>query len=138
MINGIPTPVKTPKKKLVPNVNAAARALFQDPNGDTELIAPSPRRGRKNKRYNGFSLESFKAEEDHGAPVQIFTDSRDKVPEVDTSESNPFIDQPAIGDGSRTKRLAGGTKRRKVTGERRVDPQVAAAIKNDEGMVYVL
>ena len=138
MIEGIPTPVKTPKKKHVPNVNAAARALFQDANDDTELIAPSPRRGRKNKRYNGFSLESFKAEEENGGRVQIFTDNRDKVPELDTSESNPFIDYPANVDNPRAKKLAGGSKRRKISGEKRVDPQVEQAIKNDEGMVYVL
>ena len=138
MVEGIPTPVKTPKKKNVPNINATARALFQDANGDTDLIAPSPRRGRKNKRYNGFSLESFKAEEDNGGRIQIFTDNRDKVPEADTNESNPFLDLPAPGEGSRVKRLAGGSKRRKVSGEKRIDPQVDQAIKNDEGMVYVL
>lgn len=138
MINGIPTPVKTPKKKMVPNVNAAARALFQDSNGETELVAPSPRKGRKTKRYNGFSLESFRAEEDSGAPVQIYTDNRDKVPEVDASESNPFTESTATGHGSRAKPVVGGTKRRKITGEKRVDPQVAEAIDKDEGMVYVL
>ena len=136
MINGIPTPVKTPKKRTVPNFNPAARALFQDANGESELMAPSPRRGRKDKRYNGFSLESFKAEEQNGGRVQIFTDNRDKVPELDTAESNPFIDPPV--DGTRTKRLAGGSKRRKVSAPAHVDAQVKQAIKKDEGMVYVL
>lgn len=137
-MEGIPTPIKTPKKKHVPNASVAARALFQDANADTELIAPSPKRGRKNKRYNGFSLESFKAEEETGGRIQIFTDNRDKVPELDTGESNPFLDPPANGDGSRAKRLVGGSKRRKVGGGKRVDPQVKEAIKNDDGMVYVL
>ena len=138
MIHGIPTPVKTPKKKNVPNINATARALFQDANGETELINPSPRRGRKNKRYNGFTLESFKADEDTGSRVQIFTDNRDKVPEMDTNESNPFLEPPAHASSSRPRRLATGSKRRKVSGEKRVDPQVEQAIKNDDGMVYVL
>lgn len=138
MMQGIPTPVKTPRKKDIPNVNVAARALFQDATGEAGFIAPSPRRGRKNKRYNGFSLESFHAEEDTSGRVQIFTDTRDKVPEVDTSEANPFTDPTAESQSSRTKRLAGGSKRRKVTAEERVDPQVQAAINTDEGMVYVL
>jgi hypothetical protein len=137
MMHGIPTPVKTPKKKNPSHVDAA-RALFQDTNGEPELIAPSPRRGRKNKRYNGFSLESFTAEDDDGGHFPIYTDNRDKVPEVDVSESNPFIDRPVNGDGTRSKRLAGGSKRRKITAGRRVDPQVQEAINNDEGMVYVL
>lgn len=138
MIHGIPTPVKTPKKKNVPNINATARALFQDANGETELIAPSPRRGRKNKRYNGFTLESFKADDDTDNRVQIFTDNRDKVPEMATNESNPFLEPPAHATSSRPRRLAAGSKRRKVSGEKRVDPQVEQAIKNDDGMVYVL
>ncbi len=138
MIHGIPTPVKTPKKKNVPNIHATARALFQDANGDSELIAPSPRKGRKNKRYNGFTLESFKAEADVGSRVQIFMDNRDKVPEVDTTESNPFLEPPAHAGSSRPKQVAGSSKRRKVSREKPVDPQVEEAIKNGDGMVYVL
>lgn len=137
-MHGIPTPVKTPKKKNVSHVGSGARALFQEPNGETDLVAPSPRRGRKNKRYNGFSLESFAAEDENNGRFPIYTDNRDKVPEIDTSESNPFIDRPVNGDSTRSKRLAGGAKRRKISGEKKVDPQVEEAINKDEGMVYVL
>ena len=135
----LPTPVKTPKKKSVPGVNATARALFQETYTEAEDVAPSPRRGRKNRRYNGFSLESFAAEDDGSRRrVQIFTDNRDKVPEVDANESNPFVEPVPNGNGPRARRLAGGSKRRKVTGENRVDPQVQQALKRDDGMVYVL
>ena len=135
----LPTPVKTPKKKTISAANPAARALFQDQPIESELVAPSPRRGRKNKRYNGFSIESFTAQEDGAAdPIQIFTDNRDKIPEMDTSESNPFVDLPDSRNAPRARRLAGGTKRRKISGEKRIDPQVEEAIRKDEGMVYVL
>ena len=135
----LPTPVKTPKKKSVPGVNATARALFQDTHAGGEDIAPSPRRAREHRRYNGFSLESFAAEDDSSRRrVQIFTDNRDKVPEVDTTESNPFIEPARNGHGPRVSRKAGGSKRRKVTGEGRLDPQVQQALKRDDGMVYVL
>jgi hypothetical protein len=137
MMHGIPTPIKTPKKKNASHVGAA-RALFQDTIAEPELVAPSPRRGRKNKRYNGFSLESFTVEDEDSGRFPIYTDNRDKVPEVDVSESNPFIDRPINGDGARSKRLAGGSKRRKITAGKRVDPQVQEAINKDEGMVYVL
>lgn len=131
----LPTPVKTPKKKQVSNVKTASRALFQDPTLIDEMTVSSPRKGRKSKRYNGFSLESFRAEGDPES-IQIFTDNRDKVPEVDASDSNPFVDNST--DGARAKKLAGGSKRRKVALEKPKDSQVQEAIDKDEGMVYVL
>jgi len=133
----LPTPVKTPKKKIIPKVNSAARVLFQDQPVIGDEVA-SPRRGRKGKRYNGFSLETFSTEDDQGqGRIQIFTDSRDKVPQVDTSESNPFIDYPQRGEPS-SRKQAGTSKRRKMSGERMKDAQVEEAIRKDEGMVYVL
>ena len=131
----LPTPVKTPKKKQVSNVKTASRALFQDPAVIDKMAIASPRKVRKSKRYNGFSLESFRAEEGDSEGIQIFTDNRDKVPEMDGSESNPFTDNP---DGTRVKKVAGSSKRRKVSSERPKDSQVQEAIDKDEGMVYVL
>lgn len=138
----LPTPVKTPKKKMVPSVNAAARALFQDPvqtATNSMKFEPSPRKSRKNKRYNGFSLESFAAEDDGSrGQIQIFTDSRDRVPQADDSKANPFVEQNMNGESSSTCKVRGTSKRRKVSGEKKLDPQVEEAIRDDEGMVYVL
>ncbi len=138
----LPTPVKTPKKKMVATANAAARALFQDPSQPgTSLVnfEPSPRKGRKNKRFNGFSLESFTAE-DEGArgQIQIFTDSRDRVPQVDKNKANPFVEHNMNGESSSTLKVARTATRRKVSSEKKVDPQVDEAIRNDEARVYVL
>lgn len=138
----LPTPVKTPKKKLIPKASTAARALFQDSTQNTTSVIggdPSPRRNRKNKRYNGFSLESFSAgDEDGRDQIQIFTDSRDMVPQADKTKTNPFLEHHVNGETSSTKKVAGTTKRRKISGERKLDPQVEEAIRQDEGMVYVL
>ena len=130
----LPTPIKTPKKKTVPKIHGAARALFQDqPLLGEEVTAP--RRGRKQRRYNGFSLESFNADgANQRGRIQIFTDSRDQVPEPVTSEDNPF----ANGEGPSVKKVAGGAKRRKISGEKKNDTQVEDAINRDDGMVYVL
>jgi hypothetical protein len=135
----LPTPIKTPKKNVAHKATKAARALFQD-NLDAAAIEPSPRRNRKAKRYNGFSLESFTAEEvEGGGQIQIYTDSRDRVPQVDNSQSNPFIDHDVKLEPAISRPVAGTSKRRKVSEEgKRIDPQVAAAIEEDEGMVYVL
>ena len=135
----LPTPSKTPKKKVVSSANKAARVLFQD-NPTMVDFEPSPKRNRKSKRYNGFSLESFSAEDDQNrGQIQIYTDSRDRVPQVDASQSNPFVDHELNGEKTGSRRIAGTTKRRKVSEERsKIDPQVAAALEDDEGMVYVL
>jgi hypothetical protein len=134
----LPTPVKTPRKKNVPATNAAARALFLDQDVEPEIVAPSPRRSRKNKRYNGFSLESFTAnDDDTNGRIQIFTDNRDKIPEADTADSNPFAEDATQKPVAAPKARRAGTKRQKISGEAKIDPQVANAIKNDDGMVYV-
>ncbi|RMZ80956.1 hypothetical protein DV738_g2360, partial [Chaetothyriales sp. CBS 135597] len=158
----LPTPIKTPskKKKAAAAHTAAAaavagRVLFQDQLGDAErdqpvtVTAPSPRRTRKNKRYNGFSLESFAAAADaddeaglDGTGIQIFTDNRDKVPEPDTDKANPFIDQPESESattraGARARKPTASGSRTKTRRERRLDPQVEQAIRDDDGMVCV-
>lgn len=138
----LPTPVKTPKKKQITNATIAARALFQDPTNmavNPAPIEPSQPRSRKNKRYNGFSLESFRAEDDDShSQIQIFTDSRDRVPNLDANKTNPFVEHKMTREVSASQKVAGTSKRRKVRPETRIDPQVEAAIKKDEGMVYVL
>lgn len=138
----LPTPVKTPQKKLAPKVTGAARALFQDNTQNVTTSAdeePSPRRSRRNKRYNGFSLESFTAEDDRSrAQIEIFTDSRDTVPQIDNSTANPFMANSAIAENSSVRKVAGTAKRRKISGRKKLDPQVEEAIRKDEGMVYVL
>lgn len=134
----LPTPVKTPCKRNVPSVNAAARALFQDQPILGEEVTTNSGRGRRGRRYNGFTLESFSGGEETRTNIQIFTDSRDNVPQLDTSEGNPFIDHPTKAEGSSSRRVTGTSKRRKVSAEQKIDPQVQQAINNDEGMLYVL
>lgn len=127
---------------MVSKVTGAARALFQDSTHaatDLAAIEPSPRRSRKKKRYNGFSLESFSAGDDSSrGQIQIFTDSRDRVPQVDKSKANPFTEDNMDNAASSVRKVTGTSKRRKVSGGKKPDPQVEEAIRKDEGMVYVL
>lgn len=126
----LPTPVKTPQKHKDIKPNMAARVLFQD--------APiaSPRKQKK-RRHNGFSLESFSENSAAQSSIPIFTDSRDQLPELDASEENPFYAKPADKQHS-VRKVKGTSKRRKVSAEKPLDPQVEDAIKKDEGMVYLL
>ncbi|RVX68150.1 hypothetical protein B0A52_08658 [Exophiala mesophila] len=134
----LPTPVKTPRKKTVSNTAETARMLFQDSMDPVDLTPPqpTPRRPRRNKRHNGFTLESFSAQTDTSdGQVQIYTDSRDRVPEVDRSASNPFIETRSSRKTS-SQTVPGTVKRRKINGDSRVDAQVQQALDKDEGMVY--
>lgn len=133
----LPTPVKTPKRKYISKQDLAARKLFQEPTTTTETMVPASRRARKSKRFNGFSLENFRAEDGKGqSGIQIFTDTRDNIPEADMTDENPFLEDELTATSS--KKVAGTSKRRKISDVKPMDPQVADAIRNDEGMVYVL
>jgi len=137
----LPTPVKTPQKDRLAKPTMAARALFQDHSSAT---LESPRKTQK-RRHNGFSLESFSEDASSQDPVQIHVDSRDQLPELDTSTDNPFYTAPSAEIKKRAapprQKMAGPSKRRKVSTEqekRPLDPQVEDAIDKDEGMVYIL
>ncbi|KAL9618282.1 MAG: hypothetical protein Q9160_006993 [Pyrenula sp. 1 TL-2023] len=135
----LPTPVKTPKKKkMVPNVHAPARTLFDNQPTIGEEVEIPPKRGRKGRKYNGFSLDSFTAEDDgNQSQIQIFTDSKERVPELDLNEDNPFVDHTSCERDSSSKKSGVSSKRRKISAERKKDKDVEDAIRKEEGMVYV-
>ncbi|SPO05051.1 uncharacterized protein DNG_07736 [Cephalotrichum gorgonifer] len=130
----LPTPAKTPKKAPAeknPAIQSIARNLF----ASDEEIMPSPRKARA-KKYTGISLDSFRAEED---PIEIFTDSKERVPEKEVSADNPFY-----GEQVHTNPAPGGqesglrrSKRRHVhvPGEGR--QTVEEAMQREDGLVYV-
>ena len=132
----LPTPAKTPRKKSVAPaaVNAAARVLFPARPDSIEDAMPTPRK-RKPKRHVGFSLYRSMEDEDQAPEdkIEIYTDSKDKVPELDASEDNPFYEQPVQHPPPPEP-----TKSRKRKASHNIDnDEVHQAFKRDEGMVYV-
>ncbi|KAI0178607.1 hypothetical protein GGR52DRAFT_263514 [Hypoxylon sp. FL1284] len=124
----LPTPAKTPQKqpdeKMKANVRAVARNLFTN---EPETL-PTPK--RKAKKYSGLTLDSFTAEE-VTEPIAIFTDSRDRIPEVDNGEDNPFYGNYAptpIQTRARTKQVS-------IPGEGKQD--MDEVIDRKDGIVYV-
>lgn len=78
------------------------------------------------------TLESFAAIHDDsaaGSDIQIFTDSRDKVPEVDDSSDNPFY-----GKGA----LRSAAQKKKGRPQLVSNKEVQDTLEHDEGMIYVL
>ncbi|KAM0331674.1 hypothetical protein ACHAQA_003353 [Verticillium albo-atrum] len=127
----LPTPVKTPKKapteSQAASIQAVARNLFA---GDDAMT--TPRKKRTPKKYTGMSLESFAAEEVE-EPIQIFTDSHDRVPVVDNSAENPFYGNSTTAQPEPRLRRS----KRKVTVPGEGSQRVDEALQREDGMVYV-
>ncbi|KAJ5808212.1 hypothetical protein N7474_009481 [Penicillium riverlandense] len=118
----LPTPIKTPSKKAVDD-QSAARALFAPP-----MSTP-----KKSKKHTGFSLESFSEDLAPGQPaIQIYTDSRDRIPTMDPTEDNPFYAKPAMPNASE-KQPTRTSKRRAA----KRDPEVEGSLKRDDGIYCV-
>ncbi|KAI9794303.1 MAG: hypothetical protein M1835_006691 [Candelina submexicana] len=139
----LPTPAKTPRKrssKAVAGMDSTARILFPTQAETIEEVIASPRKNeRKAKKYNGFSLDSFTNETNGDASaekIEIFTDSKDRVPELDESENNPFYVKGG-NEASGTTSSKKASKSKKAERPIARDPQVEEALKRDDGMVYV-
>jgi hypothetical protein len=130
----LPTPSKTPKKvknPVIPGLNSIARNLFPVRYDNPDDAMPSPKKARKNK--TGYTLDTLDNEEED-APIAIYTDSHDRVPEVDLSSDNPFYGaQPAPEP---TKRSSDKARKIEIPGEGEVT--LEEAMGRDDGAVYVL
>ncbi|KAG0649781.1 hypothetical protein D0Z07_3513 [Hyphodiscus hymeniophilus] len=128
----LPTPNKTPKKRSETNtgVNAIARNLFPIRAEPADEVMPTPKKGRK--KYKGFTMNSFEAE-DNGQPIHIYTDSHDRVPEADTSTSNPFYGSSSTAPEP-TKRAS---KRRKINVPGEGELPADEVEHRKDGLVYV-
>ncbi len=100
---------------------------------------PTPRK-RGRKRHVGFSLDSSLEDDDADSEgkIQIYTDSKEKIPELDMSEENPFIDRPQQEVSFNEPRKTRGSRKRKVASITSSNPDIEEAFDREEGMVYVL
>lgn len=134
----LPTPAKTPRKKQIEDLGPTARTLFSSSSKSAQ--DPAAMMPKRSKKYSGFSLESFEADPQQASqePIAIFTDSRDRIPQVNNSPDNPFRSKPADGEPS-SKLSADAGKRRKLDeSSRKRDKNVDKAIRRDDGLLYVL
>ncbi|KAL8972546.1 MAG: hypothetical protein Q9183_000492 [Haloplaca sp. 2 TL-2023] len=130
----LPTPAKTPRKqdqRKATELQSAARVLFPARHEKVEDAMPRTK-GRKGRKNVGFSLDSSGEEEN----IQIFTDSKDKVPELDVGDHNPFLDNPNRTE-SPENHESPGRKGRKSRTQVKEHPQIKDAFHHEKGMVYV-
>ena len=128
LITPAKTPQRPPNEKVKAQVKSVARNLFHS---DDEEAMPSPRKMRT-QTHNPDSFYSGEAAE---TSFQIFTDSHERIPEVDNSSDNPFfVGQHTAAPEAPRRR----SKRNTVTipGEGKVS--IDEAIRRDDGMLIVL
>ena len=125
-----PTPVKTPKKRKAA-VSSTGRILSFQPS-DPNDVMPLPRSFKKpaHSKNVGFDLYEDEPSEDE-KDIEIYTDPSARVPEMDRSEDNPFVGPRKVDDRPVRKRAPKKSAERE---EARMDE----AVKNDEGITYVL
>ncbi|KAF2644859.1 hypothetical protein P280DRAFT_514325 [Massarina eburnea CBS 473.64] len=88
------TPAKTPRKRALKtqeSLRPTARVLFAANRPATiDEAMPAPRKGRKT--VDAITLESFAQQmEDGNEKIEIYTDSKERVPTRDDEEDNPFV-----------------------------------------------
>ncbi len=96
---------------------------------------PSPKKNRGRKRYTGYTLDSFEAQEED-TPIPIYTDSHDRVPEVDMSQDNPFYGDSQTTEPEPSKTRA--SKRRKITVPGEGEQSIEDLEQREDGMLYTL
>ena len=128
LITPAKTPQKPPTEEVKVQVKRVARNLFHS---DDDEVMRSPRKMRTQAQ----NPNSFYTAEAAETSFQIFTDSHERIPEVDTSAENPFFvgDHTAAPEPSRRR-----SKRNTVSipGEGRVS--IEEAVRREDGMLIVL
>lgn len=136
--NMLPTPAKSPAKKVtMSNLGSAARVVFPYRPETVAEAMPTPRK-KQNKRHAGFSLGDYGNEDGDESKIKIYTDSHDRIPEVDESADNPFYVK-AGGESSTKGGKGKKAKYSKLTTEELNVPcnrEVQECLKRGEGMIY--
>ncbi|KAI0187535.1 hypothetical protein EV127DRAFT_144654 [Xylaria flabelliformis] len=123
------TPTKTPRKQPNATTEAASRAMARRLFVPEEDIMFSPK--KKAKRYTGLTLDSFRAE-NMEEDIQIFTDSRDDLPQLDDIADNPFYGDRVVAEPSKRR-----SKRKQVVIPGEGKHSIEDAVKRDDGVLYV-
>lgn len=128
LITPAKTPQKPPNEKVKAKVKSVARNLFHS---DDDEVMPSPRKMRTQTQ----NPNSFYTAEAAETSFQIYTDSHERIPEVDHSAENPFfVGHNAAAPEAPRRRSKRSTV--SIPGEGRVS--IDEAVRRDDGMLIVL
>lgn len=98
-----------------------------------------PRSRKAGRKRRPFSLSDSMTNDDAHpeSNIQIFTDSKERIPELDMSKDNPFYDNPIQPQTSEEHGKSRGRKK-KETSIVKENKEIHEAFNHEEGMVYVL
>jgi len=120
LITPAKTPQKPPTKETRAKIHAVARSLFSE----SETV-PTPRKARGHESLDTLTGESQEQ------TIQIYTDSNERIPEVDKSEMNPFYRNGSVATNS-----ASHSETIEIPGEGKVS--IDEAVRREDGIVYTL
>ncbi|OKL63154.1 hypothetical protein UA08_01609 [Talaromyces atroroseus] len=123
----LPTPMKTPRnKRSHTDFSSAARSLFPAASSNSKT----------SKKPSGYSLGSFQEDiVDNHNSIEIYTDSRDRIPVLNESVDNPFLgNSEARMPVNKNKTEAKRRERVSRIAASDIDPK--EAVKRDDGMLY--
>ncbi|KAK3381552.1 hypothetical protein B0H63DRAFT_524261 [Podospora didyma] len=123
------TPAKTPQKPPTENskvkIGAIARNLFHS---DDEFM-PAPTKTRAER----YTLDSFCSVHETNSDVEIYTDSHERIPEVDLSNDNPFYGNHAPAPESPRRRSKRQEAKVHIPGEG--ETTVDEAVRRSDGVL---
>jgi hypothetical protein len=133
----LPTPSKTPRKRNIANkdvLGSSSRLLFSNPRlANVDDAMPSPK--KKTRKSLGTASSSLASVLFDGKlaqtteKVEVYEDSKERIPTVDYNEDNPFIVRPGASKSKHSTRARPQSVR-----EARMDED----LRNERGMTYVL
>ena len=126
----LPTPAKTPRKRALhseESLQSTARVLF--PSRPANIDEVTPRKARRTIK-NAYSLESFEQGGESSEKIEIFTDSKERIPTADEDEENPFVTKKG-----KAKKKATTQRSRKTDAK---SEEIEEAVNHDDGMIFLL
>lgn len=131
---GMPlTPAMTPRKRPLQteeSLKSTARVLFSTRPTKVDYDMPTPRKSRKGN-LDAYSLDEVLTEE----KIEVYTDSKERIPTADKTEDNPFITRKGKGKVTTKPRTTRSSKDRDAQAEA---AEMQEAVDRGEGMVYLL
>ncbi|KAL9092591.1 MAG: hypothetical protein Q9165_004395 [Trypethelium subeluteriae] len=132
----LPTPSKTPRKKHGPSqaaFSSTSRVLFSNRPATIEETMPTPKKGKHARKSSAFGLDGSMDDQDLDTSdsIEIYTDSKERMPVKDQDTDNPFVNH---GEQPQPKNKGSGKRRR---GQSSSDRRMDEAVENGEGMIYV-